>query len=474
VPSRPLFLAGRSLLGGDVLLVRSPFDGRVVAEVARAGPAIRERAVAAAAGAAPAMARWPAHERVAVLEGTVRLLGARQEEAARTVSEEAGKPLRLARAEVLRCLDTLAAAAAVARSPEVAALDLSGYAAGAGRLALVRRVPVGPVLAITPFNFPLNLVAHKVAPAIAAGCPIVVKPASATPSPALLLAELLREAGLPDGALSVIPCTGAEAAALVEDPRFALLTFTGSDVVGWDLQRRAGRKRVALELGGNAAALVEADAGDLEDVARRIAAAAYGFAGQSCISVQRVLAHHDVAAELRAALVAATADTTAGDPSDERVVCGPLIEPREADRVESWVDAALAAGAVSRLERRRTGNLLSPVLLEGAPPDADVVRREVFGPVAVLETYTTFDEGLARVNDSRYGLQAGVFTRDLARVRRAWERLDVGGVIQGDVPSWRADAMPYGGVKDSGRGREGPAWAVREMTEERLLVLGDR
>jgi acyl-CoA reductase-like NAD-dependent aldehyde dehydrogenase len=467
-----LFLAGRFEAGEGAIAVRSPYDGATVAEVARAGPREREEAVRAAADAAPALAAWPAHRRVAALEGARAILERRAEELAALIRQEAGKPVALARVEARRALDTLAAAARVARSPVLEALDLSGYEAGEGRLALVRREPVGPVLAISPFNFPLNLVLHKVAPAVAAGCPVVLKPASQTPSPALLVAEAFQAAGLPEGALSVIPCAGSDATTLVEDPRFALVTFTGSDVVGFGLRDRAGRKRVTLELGGNAAVLVEPDGGDLAQIARRVAGAAYGFAGQSCISVQRVLVNRAVLAPLRDALVAATEELGVGDPADPSTVCGPLVSAAEAARVVEWSEAAVKAGARRLTGGEREGNVVSPVLLEDAPRDADVVAREVFGPVAVLQGYDDFEEGLALADDTRYGLQAGVFTRDVAKVRRAWDVLRVGAVIQGDVPSWRCDPMPYGGVRDSGQGREGPAWAVREMTVERLLVLG--
>ncbi len=469
---RKLFLAGSWSDGEGARPVRSPFDGAVVAEVARAGEDDRARAAEAAQVAAPALAALPAHERVQILETACAHLARRHDEVADSIAREAGKPLALARVEATRCRDTLAAAARVARSPEVEALDLSGYASGAGRLGLVRRVPIGPVLAITPFNFPLNLVAHKVAPAVAAGCPIVVKPASQTPSPALLLAEMLQESGLPDGALSVLPCPGAEAAALVGDERFRLVTFTGSDVVGWGLEGTGKRRRVTLELGGNAAVMVEPDAGDLETVAKKIAGAAYGYAGQSCISVQRVLVHRSVYDELREALVAATRAISFGDPLASDTVCGPLISAGDADRVAAWVDAAVEAGGRLLVGGGRDGNVLAPVLLENVPKEQEVVQNEVFGPVAVLAAYDDYEAGLAMVNDSRYGLQAGIFTQDVSKVRRAWDVLEVGGIIQGDVPSWRCDPMPYGGVKNSGMGREGPAYTVREMTEERLLVLG--
>lgn len=469
---RKLFLAGQWTDGASLHPVRSPFDGSGVAEVAMAGPEEREAAAAAALDAAPRMAASPPHERARLLDAAHDLLSRRQDDAVERICEEAGKPITYARVEALRCLDTLRAAAHVARDPELDGVHLGGYAAGAGRLALITRVPVGPVLGIAPFNFPLNLVAHKIAPAVAAGCPIVLKPASATPSAALLLAEVLQEAGLPDGALSVLPCPGAEAASLVEDGRFRLISFTGSDVVGWNLHATARRTHVSLELGGNAAVMVEPDAGEPMQVARRVAAAAYGFAGQSCIAVQRVLVHRAIYDAFREALIQAVNAVPWGDPFDDCTVCGPLITEADADRVESWVKAAMDAGGTRLAGGAREGSVLEPILLENVPRDADVVAQEVFGPVAVLSAYDHFEAGLAMVNDSRYGLQAGVFTHDVTKIRRAWEVLQVGGIIQGDVPTWRCDAMPYGGVKDSGLGREGPRYAVREMTEERLLVLG--
>jgi acyl-CoA reductase-like NAD-dependent aldehyde dehydrogenase len=327
------------------------------------------------------------------------------------------------------------------------------------------------VLAITPFNFPLNLVAHKLAPAIAAGCPVVLKPASQTPGPALLLAAALDQAGLPKGALSVIPSRGSDAERLAADDRIAKLTFTGSMAVGWRLKELGWRRRVTLELGGNAAVIVEPDAGDLDAIARRIAGAAYGYAGQSCISVQRVLAHERIYVDLRRALEEATRQLATGDPADEAVVCGPLIDAANAERVEQWIADGVAAGGRLLAGGRREGSIVRPALLEEVPHRCDIVSDEVFGPAAVLDPYEDFSQALNLVNDSRYGLQAGVFTSDTSKIQEAWMKLDVGGIIHNDVPTWRADPMPYGGVKGSGVGREGPEWAVREMTEERLLVL---
>jgi glyceraldehyde-3-phosphate dehydrogenase (NADP+) len=466
-----LFLGGQWMDGDDVMEVRSPFDGRTISRVARGGPELLERAAATAQRAGLAMAEVPPSERAAILEGTAALVLEHREELAGIISEEAGKPIRLALVEADRCADTLTEAASVARHPEIEARDLAGYPSGHGRLALVRRVPIGPVLAITPFNFPLNLVAHKLAPAVAAGCPVVLKPASQTPGPALRLAELLADAGLPDGALSVIPSRGSDAEKLATDGRFAALTFTGSMDVGWHLKEIAWRRRVTLELGGNAAVLVEPDAGDLAAIAKAIAAGAYGYAGQSCIAVQRVLAHEDVYIALRRELIEATEAIRAGDPADEATVCGPLIDEANADRVADWISRATDNGGRLLTGGVRDGNVISPALIEEAPPDEPVVADEVFGPVAVLDPYEDLAQAINMVNDSRYGLQAGLFTSDVGKVQQAWQQIEVGGLIHGDVPTWRTDPMPYGGVKGSGVGREGPAYTTRELTEERLLVL---
>jgi acyl-CoA reductase-like NAD-dependent aldehyde dehydrogenase len=327
------------------------------------------------------------------------------------------------------------------------------------------------VLAISPFNFPLNLVAHKLAPAIAAGCPVVLKPASQTPSPALMLAELLADAGLPAGALSVIPSSGRDAESLVTDDRFKMLTFTGSMEVGWKLKQLAWKRRVTLELGGNAAVVVEPDADDLRSIAKTIAGAAYGYAGQSCISVQRIMVHEDIYIAMRRELVEAAEAIRHGDPSDEATICGPLIDEGNADRVAAWIEQADEAGGRVLTGGERTGNVISPTLLEEVPADEPVMSDEIFGPVACLDPYEDFAQAINMVNDSQYGLQAGIFTTDVGKIQEAWRHIEVGGIIQGDVPTWRCDPMPYGGVKGSGVGREGPAYTYREMTEERLLVL---
>jgi glyceraldehyde-3-phosphate dehydrogenase (NADP+) len=466
-----LFIAGAWQQGDGAIAVHSPYDGREVARVARAGRAQLGAALDAAAAARPAMAALPPHRRAVILERAATEVSRRRDELAQTMVEEAGKPLALARVEADRCAETFADSARVARTPYGELIDLGGFASGDGRTALLRRFPVGVVVGITPFNFPLNLVAHKLGPAVAAGCPIVLKPASQTPSPALLLAGILHEAGVPAGGVNVVPCSGVQAAALLDDPRVRLVTFTGSATVGWDLKRKLWDRKVALELGGNAAVIVEPDAGDLEAVAKRIAGGAYAYAGQSCISVQRVLVHEAVAADFRDALAAAAAAFPAGDPARPETLCGPMITPGDGDRIESWVRDAESRGARCLTPWRRERSMVAPVLLDRVPADAAVWSDEAFAPVAVLRTYHDFDEALAIVNDSRFGLQAGVFTRDVEKIQRAFAALQVGAVIQGDMPSWRSDPMPYGGVKESGVGREGPRFAVEEMTEPRLLVL---
>ncbi len=466
-----LFIAGDWRQGDGALTVRSPFDGREVARCARAGPAQLREVLDAAAGAREAMARLPLHERAAILERSSTAARERRDELAQVLVEEAGKPIALARVEADRCAETLADAARVARTPHDELLDFSGFPSGAGRLGLLRRVPVGVVVGIAPFNFPLNLVAHKLAPAVAAGCPIVLKPASQTPSPALFLAEILHRAGLPSGGVNVVACSGTEAGALLDDARVRLVTFTGSAEVGWQLKRRMWDRRVALELGGNAAVIVEPDAGDFAAVAERVAFGAYAYAGQSCISVQRVLAHERIADEFRAALTAATERFPTGDPALPATLCGPLISPGDAERTLAWIDEAVAAGARLAVAPRRDGSVVGPTLLEAVPEDARLWADEAFAPVAALATYHEVEQAFEMVNRSRFGLQAGIFTRNVETIERAFAALEVGAVIAGDIPSWRSDPMPYGGVKQSGIGREGARWAVEEMTEPRLLVL---
>ncbi|MGQ9495627.1 MAG: aldehyde dehydrogenase family protein [Thermoanaerobaculaceae bacterium] len=466
-----LILAGSETQGTGIFSVRSPFDGATVAHVAQAGPDHLLQAINQAANAKQVLADMPPHQRASILDRTASFLAAAKEEFAKLIVEEAGKPLTLARLEVDRCVETLTECARQARSWHGKLLELGTFPSGEGRWGLVKRVPLGVVVAITPFNFPLNLVAHKLGPAVAAGCPIILKPASQTPSPALRLGQTLLQAGLPPQSLSVVPCSGSHALPLVEAPEVRLVTFTGSATVGWELKRRAWDKRVTLELGGNAAVLVEPDAGDFAQVAQRIASGAFAYAGQSCISVQRILVARACYSSFRDALVAACERFPTGDPNESSTLCGPMISKGDADRIENWVGTATQAGARLITSWRREGNLVWPQLLEDVPHNHPLWSEEAFAPVAVLQPYETFQEALALVNASRFGLQCGIFTQDMGKLLKAWAALEVGAVIAGDIPSWRTDPMPYGGVKQSGFGREGPAWAMEEMTELRLLVL---
>lgn len=465
-----LWLANRPVTTGRWIDVADKFSGAAVARVARAVEADVDRAIGAAVSAADAMRRLPAHKRIAVLERISAGLRERADVFAAALAAEGGKTEREARAEVARAVDTFRFAAyEVSRiGGELIPLDLTARAEG--YMGLQGLFPVGPCAFVTPFNFPLNLVAHKVAPAIAAGCPFVLKPASLTPVSAVLLGELLAAAELPAGAFSILPCARDAADLLTTDDRLRLLSFTGSADVGWALKARAGRKKVVLELGGNAACIVEPDA-DLDDVVPRLVTGAFYQAGQSCISVQRILAHRDLVDELRERLVAATKALRAGDPCDPTSFTGPMIAESEAKRLSGWIDEAVARGATVLCGGGRQGPVHELTLVERVPEDAKLWAEEAFGPVACLASYASFDAALATVNRSRYGLQAAVFTRDLGKAQRAWRELEVGGVIVNDVPSWRADNMPYGGVKDSGLGREGVRYAIDEMMERRLLVI---
>ncbi|WP_448640396.1 aldehyde dehydrogenase family protein [Geodermatophilus sp. URMC 63] len=471
--STPYWVAGRPATGTEVLEVRSPHDGALAGTTTTATTEDVEAAVAAADAVRAEYAATPAHVRAAALDHVSRRLAERGEEVAALITAESGKPLKWARLEVTRAVSTFRWGAEEARRWSGSLQRLDTDPAATGRLALVRRVPRGPVLGIAPFNFPLNLVAHKVAPAIAVGAPIVLKPAPATPLSALLLGEVLAETDLPAGAWSVLPVPNEVAAQLVQDPRLPVVSFTGSVPVGWSIRESAPRKHVTLELGGNAAAVVAPDQDDaaLDWAASRIATFAMYQAGQSCISVQRVLAHRAVAQQLTDRVVEAVGKLVTGDPTDDATDVGPLIDEAAARRVEGWVADAVAAGARVLTGGTRDGASYAPTVLTDVPADAKVSCEEVFGPVVVLDTVDSVDEAFARVNDSRFGLQAGVFTRDLQVAFRAAQVLEVGGVVVGDVPSFRADQMPYGGVKDSGTGREGVHAAMEDLTEERVLVL---
>ncbi|GDX81998.1 aldehyde dehydrogenase [Deltaproteobacteria bacterium] len=466
---RPLLLAGRLVTTDAAIQLFAPWDQRPLDAVAQAGSLEMEAAAAAAARAFVVTRKMPAHKRAEILRKIALGLGDRREELAALIRDEGGKPIQFARAEVGRAVDTFNLSAEECSRIEGEVFGLDGVPAGEGRTAIVRRFPRGPVLAIAPFNFPLNLVAHKVAPAIAAGCPVVVKPAEQTPSAAIVLGEICIAAGWPPEAMSVLPCDRSVAGALVDDPRFPVISFTGSDVVGWQLRARAPNKQVLLELGGNASAIVHHDA-DLATALPRIALGAYAHAGQVCISVQNVLIHVSVLDEAREMLISAAAGVPRGDPSRADTVCGPMINPGQATRVEAWIAEAVAGGARS-WGGGREGNVLVPSVLEGAADSARVIRDEAFGPLLVLQPYATIPEAIARVNAGRFGLQCGVFTRDISALWACFSDLEVGGVIHDDYPTFRVDGMPYGGVKDSGVGREGPRWAIRDFTEERLLVL---
>ncbi|MFN3965311.1 aldehyde dehydrogenase family protein [Silanimonas lenta] len=467
----PLWLANRPRATGRTRPLHDAWTGQCIAEVAQAGPAEIEAAIAAAEAARPAMAALPGWRRREVLEHLLARVAANAERLAATLTAESGKPISAARAEVARAQATLREAAAEAGRLDGLALDLDRDAATRGWQGFTRRVPVGVASLITPFNFPLNLVLHKLAPALAAGCPVLLKPAPATPLSALALGEWLAECELPEGAFSLLPCANEDAAPLVEDPRIAVLSFTGG-LVGWELKARAGRKRVVLELGGNAACIVDADPGaPLGHVVRRLVAGAFGQAGQSCISVQRLIVHRELLPALREALVEAVQALPHGDPRDPATVVGPMIDEAAARRLEARIDEALAHGATRLAGGPRQGALLPATLLESVPPDLPLYREEAFGPVLLLEAAEDFEHALARANDSRFGLQCGLFTARLDHALQAWEALEVGGVVVGDVPTVRVDRMPYGGVKDSGLGREGPRWALDDFSETRLLVL---
>lgn len=469
----PYYLANKPVQANTALEVFDKFSGERVARTAFADAAAIDAAIAAAHAAREPMAAFPPDARRDVLEHCVKRFEARSEELALALCIEAGKPIRDARGEVTRLIDTfrIAAGEATRIGGEVLELQLSPRTRG--YRGMTKRVPIGACSFITPFNFPLNLVAHKVAPAIAAGCPFVLKPAAKTPLGALIIGEVLAETELPPGAFSIMPCSNDDASALVEDERIALLSFTGG-LVGWDMKARAGRKKVTLELGGNAACIVDADPGrPLDEVVERLVFGAYYQSGQSCISVQRILVHRDVHDALVKKLVAAVKKLKAGDPREEATFIGPVIDEAAAQRIDDWIDAAIRGGAKALVRGKRQGNLLGASLLRDVPHDADVQRKEAFGPVACIETFDDFDDAIARVNDSDFGLQAGVFTARIDHAMRAWDRLEVGGVVIGDVPSVRVDNMPYGGIKQSGLGREGVRCAIEDMTEPRLLVLRD-
>jgi len=469
----PLYLANEAIQPNQDLEVTDKFTGKVATRVAMADGAMIEQGIAAAVEAAGPMARMPAYERQAVLAHCVRRFTERQDELAYALCIEAGKPIKDSRGEVTRLIDTfrIAAEESVRMTGEVQPLDISARAKG--YQGMWKRVPIGPCSFISPFNFPLNLAAHKVAPALAVGCPFVMKPASRTPLGALIIGEVLAETNLPKGAFSILPATRDGADLFTTDDRLKLLSFTGSPEVGWALKARAGKKKVVLELGGNAAVVVDADT-DLEDAAERIIFGAFYQSGQSCIGVQRIIIHADIYDRLRDMLVEKARALVAGDPREETTFIGPMIDVKEATRLETWIEAARDAGGKLLCGGKRDGAMLEATLMEDVPAGQKLRDEEAFGPVAILSKFTDFNAAMDEVNDSRFGLQAGIFTRDINRAMAAWDTLDVGGVLIGDVPSYRVDNMPYGGVKDSGLGREGVKFAMEDMTEIRNLVIRQR
>ncbi len=470
----PYFLAGEAVAANADLDVVDKYSGKLACKVALADVKAIRAGIAAAVASQEALAAFAPDQRQAVLEHCVAQFTRRKEELALALCIEAGKPIRDARGEVTRLVDTFRIAAGEAVRIGGDVIEMAITPRTRGYRGFVKRVPIGPCSFISPFNFPLNLVAHKVAPAIAAGCPWVLKPASRTPIGALIIGEVLAETDLPKGSFSILPCHRDGADLFTTDDRFKLLSFTGSAQVGWDLKARAGRKKVVLELGGNAACIVDGDQGDdLDAVVERLVFGAFYQSGQSCISVQRIFAHASLYAELRAKLVKAAKALVAGDPGKETTFIGPMIDDAAAKKLQAWIDEAVGAGAKVLCGGKRRGAMLAATVMEKVPKGATIEAEEAFGPVVLLEPFADFEQALDSVNASRYGLQAGVFTHDIRHAMRAWDVLEVGGVIVNDVPSWRVDHMPYGGVKDSGLGREGVRYAIQDMTEPRLLAIRD-
>src|ERR1039458_2152798 len=473
VATHGFFIDGRWMEDGDVVEVRSPFDGSVGGRVIQARREHAEPAIAAAVKALGTTRRLPAFERQRVLRRVAGAIAERREEFSRTIVQEAGKPIKLARIEVDRTVFIFNVAAEEATRIYGEYLPLDWQEFTAGRWGIVKRFPLGPIAGITPFNFPLHLVAHKVAPAIAAGCSMVLKPAPQTPLSSLLLAECIQQAGWPDGGLNVLPLSNDDASLLVTDERIKLISFTGSVPVGWDIKRRAGKKKVALELGGNAGAIVHSDT-DLAYAADRCIIGGFAYAGQSSISVQRILVEHSVYGKFTDLFVEGVKKLKTGDPLDESTDVGPLIRESDAIRTITWIDEAVRAGARLLCGGGRNNLVVEPTVLTGTKPEMKVNCQEIFGPVVTVEPYKDFDQALRQANNSAYGMQAGVFTRDAKLLFQAYEELEVGGAIAGDVPSFRIDQMPYGGVKDSGLGREGLRYAIEEMTEPKLMVMNLR
>ena len=466
----PYYVANKPCEPNHDLEVTDKFTGDVAARVALADTKAIEDGIAGCVAAAEPFAQMPPYERQQVLNHCVTRFTERFDELAMSLCIEAGKPIKDSRGEVSRLIDTfrIAAEESVRIRGEVMNLEISARAKG--YRGMWKRVPIGPCSFISPFNFPLNLAAHKVAPALAVGCPFVLKPASRTPLGALIIGEILAETDLPEGAFSILPCSRDGADLFTVDERLKLLSFTGSPGVGWALKAKAGKKKVVLELGGNAACVVDHDT-DIAEAVERIVIGAFYQSGQSCIGVQRILVHSKIYDAFRDALVERSKALIAGDPKNEDTFIGPMISEKEATRLHGWVEEAVAAGGTLLCGGKREGAMLEATLLENVSREQSICTQEAFGPVAVLSPFDDFEAALDEVNDSTFGLQAGIFTRDIHKAHRAWDKLDVGGVVIGDIPSWRVDNMPYGGVKDSGLGREGISFAIEDMTEIRNLVI---
>lgn len=472
VTNYPLYVAGQAQNSEQQLEVCHKFSLKPYASVALADAATLEQAIVAAVQAEAEMAALKPFQKQAILLHCVRRFGEMQDELTEILIAEGGKPRNAAAAEVQRLISTFQLAAdAVTQMDSGRVLPLAVTPAAAAYSGMLKHVPIGALALISPFNFPLNLTAHKIAPAIAAGCPFILKPASLTPISAIKIAEVLAETDLPKGAWSILPCERQAADVLVTDDRLKMLSFTGSDQVGWDMKARAGRKKVTLELGGNAAVMIEPDTTINDALLDRVLAAAYGHAGQVCISVQRILLHKDIYTTFKKAFVAKVEALHAADPNLSTTICGPMIKEAEAKRLKKWLKQAEKQGAKILCGAKLSGVMFAPTLLEQVNTDSDIYRHEAFGPVAILEKYKNFEDGIARINQSRFGLQAGLYTQNIQKMMYAWEHLQVGGVIINDVPTFRVDNMPYGGIKDSGLGREGIQSAIRDMQEERLLVI---
>ena len=473
VATHGFLVDGKWVEDGDVIDIKAPYDGAIVGRVFQGRRSHAEAAIAAAVKAFGTTRRLPAFERQRVLRRVAEGIAKRKEEFSRTLCQEAGKPIKAARTEVERAIFTFSVAAEESTRiyGEYLPLDWQEYTAG--RWGIVKRFPIGPIAGITPFNFPLNLVAHKVAPAIAAGCPMVLKPAPQTPLSSLLMAEVVQQAGWPDGALNVIPLSNDDAALLVTDDRLKMISFTGSAAVGWQIKKNSGKKKVILELGGNAGVIIHNDA-DIEYAAERCVAGGFGYAGQTCISVQRILVQQSVYGKFTDMFLAGVKNLQIGDPLDESTDIGPLIRESDAQRAVDWVQEAVRGGARVLCGGNRKGSIVEPTVLTGTKPEMKVNCQEVFGPVVTVEPYAEFHEALRQINSSAFGLQAGLFTRDAKLMFQAFEELEVGGLLAGDVPTFRIDHMPYGGVKDSGIGREGLRYAIEEMTEPKLMVMNLR